>query len=177
MKRTLILAALALAACQPKPVVAAADTETAAIETTPEVEGALADPWSQAANDDGPSVSSLETPDMEAFTLQCAMADKIIIASAGVEEVNFSNLASPYTIVASGAPFDAQMLPEPGTTPRFKVSTPITPELLAAIRDAQTVRIMVNDGYAFAESAFDTRDVFETFVADCSGVTGIEAAP
>ena len=51
----------------------------------------------------------------------------------------------------------------------------MTAELLAAVRDSTTVRISVNDGYAFAESAIDTGQVFEKFAADCAALTGVAA--
>lgn len=178
MIRPLMIAALSvtLAACQPKPA-APVESETPATEAVPEVEAAAADRWSAASDDAGFSITSQESADTEPFTLTCSIAGKKLIAGAGVEEVHFSNMAYPYKVLFSGTPFDADLVPGLDSTPRFEVSAPITPDLLAALRDTQTARIVVNDGYAFAESAVDDRDIFETFVADCATATGIAPAP
>jgi len=135
------------------------------------------DGWTQTDNAAEVALSKQETPDMQPFRLVCAKAGPALTLTAGIKQVGIANMAPPYALVLSGSTFPATLVPGSDGGETFAVTAPLTPEMLAAMRDATTARISVNDGYAFAESAIDQGKVFETFAADCAALTGIAAKP
>jgi hypothetical protein len=175
----LALLGFTLAACQPKPVVTEAE-ETApaesAFETTPGAEGLLSG-WTSVADSTAATLTWQDTPESEPFKLTCTKTGNAMIAGAPVSQVALSNMAYPYALVFAAESFPADLVPGLDGTPFFEVSAPVTPQMLAALSGATTARISVNDSYAFAESGVDTADTFEQFVASCSALTGIAAAP
>jgi hypothetical protein len=171
MRRLLMAAAcLGLIACQPSKPAAPAD-ETA------QGAGAAATPiFSHAKTDTEATLSIQEAPDAPPFALKCAKAGPTLTFTAGQAQVGLSNMAAPYALSVSGATFPATLTPGSDGAALFSVAAPLTPDLLAAVRGAGTARIIVNDGYAFAESGFDAGQAFETFAADCAALTGVAAA-
>jgi hypothetical protein len=154
MRRAIILSAvLTLAACGPSQT----------------------DGWTQTNGAGEIALSKQETKDMEPFRLVCTRTGPTLTFTAGSKQVGMANMAAPYALVAGGATFEAALVPGSDAGASFSVSAPLTAELLAAVRDSTTVRISVNDGYAFAESAIDNGQVFEKFAADCAALTGVAA--
>jgi hypothetical protein len=133
------------------------------------------DGWTQTNTAVDITLSKQEAPDMQPFRLVCAKAGPALTLTAGIKQVSIANMAPPYALVLSGATFPAELVPGSDGGETFAVTAPLTPDVLAALRDATTARIFVNDGYAFAESAIDQGKVFEKFAADCAALTGIAA--
>ena len=154
MRRAIMVtAALILAACGPSQV----------------------DGWTQTSGAGEVALSKQETKEEEPFRLVCTKTGPTLTFTAGSKQVGMSNMAAPYALVAGGATFPAELVAGSDAGKSFSVTAPLTAELLAAVRDSTTVRISVNDGYAFAESAIDTGQVFEKFAADCGALTGVTA--
>ncbi len=179
--RLMLIAALSLtlAACQPKPVITDADETLAAepvIETTPGAEGLLSG-WTSVADANAATLIWQDAPDAEPVKLTCSKTGNAMIAGAPVSQVALSNMAFPYALVFSGESFPADLVPGLDDAPFFEVTAPITPQMLSALSGATTARISVNDSYAFVETGVDTADTFEQFVASCTALTGIAAAP
>jgi hypothetical protein len=179
----LALAAVLFAACQPAPATGPADPAAASAD-------AAADAAAEATGDDGAGfmptwlttetseqvmLTAQEFPNAPAFVLTCDKAGPTLTFNAGVDQVALGNMAAPYALVMSGATFPATLTPVKDGDLTFSVSAPLTPDALAAVRDAVTVRISVNDGYAFAESGVDPGDRFEGFAAACARLTGLAA--
>ena len=135
------------------------------------------DGWTQTNTTGEISLAKQESPDMEPFRLACTKAGAALTLSAGVKQVSLSNMVPPFAIVLSGSTFPAELVPGSDSGASFSVTAPLAGALLVALRDATTARISVNDGYAFAESAVDTSQVFEKFAADCAALTGVAAQP
>jgi hypothetical protein len=131
--------------------------------------------WTHEKSAEEVSLSIVETPDMAAFRLVCAKAGPALTLSAGVQQVGMANMAPPFAMTLSGAPFPATLVPGQDGGPTFAVTAPLTAEMLTAVRDGTTARISVNDGYAFAESGVDQGQEFEKFAADCTALTGVAA--
>ncbi|MFM9861988.1 MAG: hypothetical protein ACKVRO_00135 [Micropepsaceae bacterium] len=135
------------------------------------------DGWTQTNTAAGITLVKQESPDMQPFRLACAKAGPALTLTAGVKQVSLANIAPPFALVLSGATFEAALVPGSDGAETFSVTAPLTGEMLAALSGATTARISVNDGYAFAESAIDTGQVFEKFAADCATLTGVAAKP
>lgn len=133
------------------------------------------DGWTQTNTAADITLVKQESPDMQPFRLVCAKAGPSLTLTAGIKQVGIANMAAPYALVLSGTTFDATLVPGSDGAETFAVTAPLTGDMLAAVRDATTARISVNDGYAFAESAIDQGQVFEKFAADCAALTGIAA--
>jgi hypothetical protein len=133
------------------------------------------DGWTQTNTAADITLVKQESPDMQPFRLVCAKAGPSLTLTAGIKQVGIANMAAPYALVLSGTTFEATLVPGSDGAETFAVTAPLTGDMLAAVRDATTARISVNDGYAFAESAIDQGQVFEKFAADCAALTGIAA--
>lgn len=172
MRRLLIAAScLALIACQPaKPP---APPEDPAVSGADEAPATPTFAHTKSATDVALSIQ--EFPNTPAFDLKCAKAGPTITFTAAQAQVGMANMAAPFALVAAGATFPGTLAPGSDGAATFSVSAPLTPALLAAVRDATTARILVNDGYAFAESGVDPGKEFETFAAQCATMTGVVA--
>jgi hypothetical protein len=176
--RRFLLAASALgllAGCQPAaPTAADADAAADAMaEETGNDEVGFEPSWLHEAGVDLVNLVNQEAPNSPAFTLSCAKAGPTLTFSAPADQVGISNRAAPYALVASGATFPAEAVPGADGDLVFSVRAPLTAEMLAAVRDAVTVRILLNDGYAFAESGIDPGEAFEIFAGDCAALAGV----
>lgn len=170
MRRLLMTAAcLALIACQPAKPAAPADA-------TAQKTSVAAPIFVHAKTAAEATLSVQDLPDAPPFNLKCAKAGPTLTFTAAQAQVGMSNMAAPYALSASGASFPATLTPGSDDAALFSAAAPLTPDLLAAVRGAGTARIIVNDGYAFAESGFDAGQEFETFAADCAALTGVVAA-
>ena len=135
------------------------------------------DGWTQTNAAGEITLAKQETQDMEPFRLACTNAGTALTLTAGIKQVSLSNMVPPFAIVLSGSTFPAELVPGSDGAATFSVTTPLTGAVLAALRDATTARISVNDGYAFAESAIDQGQIFEKFATDCAALTGVAAQP
>ncbi|NOT39927.1 MAG: hypothetical protein HOP13_05490 [Alphaproteobacteria bacterium] len=135
------------------------------------------DGWTQTNTAAEITLAKQEAADMQPFRLVCAKAGPALTLTAGVTQVGMSNMAPPFALVLSGATFPATLVPGSDRAETFSATAPLSGDMLAAVRDATTVRISVNDGYAFAESAIDQGQVFEKFATDCATLTGVAAKP
>ncbi|MCE9524066.1 MAG: hypothetical protein K8S25_16740 [Alphaproteobacteria bacterium] len=115
--------------------------------------------------------------DAPAFAVACTKAGAALTFTASIAQVGIANIASPYSLVLSGATFPARAVRGAAEATTFSVTAPLSPEVLAALRDTTTARIFVNDSFAFAESDVDPGQVFEKFAADCAALTGVAARP
>lgn len=170
MRRLLMAAAcLALIACQPAkppaPVEEAAGADEAAATPT----------FAHTKSATDAALSIQEFPNAPPFDLKCAKAGPTMTFTAAQAQVGLSNMAFPYALVAAGATFPGELVHGSDGATTFSVSAPLTPALLGAVRDATTARILVNDGYAFAESGVDPGQEFETFATECATLTGVVA--
>jgi hypothetical protein len=179
MKHSLLITAavLTLAACQPKQELVPA-SEAAAPET--ETSEAARSPlvgWDSSASDISASLSWIDEPGTPPFQLVCTKENAMLSASAAIQQVGIGNIASPYALILAGQSFEATAIAGLRSDDIFAVQAPVTPELLKALRDSETARISVNEGYAFAESGMDDLAMFDGFVDSCAAITGITPAP
>lgn len=135
------------------------------------------DGWTRTNTADEVTLSKQEAEGMQPFRLACAKTGASLTLTAGIAQVGIANMAPPYVMGFAGTTFPATLVPGSDGAETFSVAAPVTGEMLAALRDATTARIVVNDGYAFAESAIDEGQVFEKFAADCAALTGVAATP
>ena len=165
-QRLALLACIGLVACQPS-APDAAETARDVSASTPA--------WALSADAAQVVLANQAASDGLAFALACVKAGPTLMLTADTRQVGVANLAPPFSVVLAGATFPATLGPEPEGGQTFSVTTPLTAEVLAAVRDGTSARIMVNEGYAFAESDIDSGDEFERFAADCAEFTGITA--
>lgn len=162
MRRILMMVVcLAVIACEQKTAPVAADPPG----------------WSQTNSAAEIALANQAAPGAPAFGFACTRAGSALTLTAGIGQVGIANMAPPFAMVLSGATFPATLVPGADSSPKFSVTAPLSPEMLAALRDSTTARISVNDGYAFAESDVDPGHVFEKFAADCATLTGVVARP
>ena len=135
------------------------------------------DGWTRTNTGTEVTLAKQEAEGMQPFRLACAKGGASLTLTAGVAQVGIANMAPPYVMGFAGTMFPATLVPGADGAETFSVTAPVTGEMLAALRDATTARIVVNDGYAFAESAVDEGQVFEKFVADCAALTGVGVKP
>lgn len=133
--------------------------------------------WTQTNGASEVVLSNKASADEPEFRLACTKAGPALTLTAAVAQVGIANMASPYALSLSGASFEATLVSGAADATMFSATAPLSPEVLAALRDATTARISVNDGYAFAESDVDPGQAFETFAADCAALTGVAAGP
>lgn len=138
-------------------------------------EAADAKGWTQGSTAGEVALDIREDASAPGFRLACAKAGSTLVLSAALSQVGMANMAPPFALVASGATFPATLVAGTDAGPMFSVTLPLTPDVLAAVRDATTARISVNEGYAFAESDVDAGKGFEKFAAACSTLTGVVA--
>jgi hypothetical protein len=170
--RRIVMAAtcLALIACQQE--------KPATPEAAPTESGAqtvVATVWTHAKTETEVAASIQDAPDTPPFRIVCAKAGPTLTFSAAQAQVGMANMAAPYALVVSGATFPGALTPGGDGGPTFSVAAPLTPDLLAAVSGAETARILVNDGYAFAESGAGSGGAFKQFAADCAALTGLAA--
>ncbi len=173
------MAFAALVACQPAPAAAPeAEAAGADVEVEAPVEAEpLAAAFVHASATGSASLAIQEQPEAETFGLECKAVGPSLTLTGATSQVALGNMVFPYSIVLSGASFEAELVPAEETALTFAVTTPLTPEVLSALSVATTARIFVNDGYAFVESGIDPAAEFERFAAACADLTGIKPAP
>lgn len=183
MNKTMIaLACLSLTGCQPadrKPETtpSAPASVTASPTVAQAIPGATASRpgWTHADKPSEVSLAIQDTPDAPPFTLTCFAKGPAVTLTAGVTQVGRANIKPPFAMVASGGSVPASLAIADAAATVFSVTAALTPDALGMIRDAVTIRILVSDGDAFAESAVDPGEEFETFAKACARLTGVVA--
>ena len=177
MRRLLIvLSCIGLIACQRDTTKEAVPAADAVAEQTGNDEAGFQPSWTHTKDAARVVLSDQEFPNAPPFALACAKTGPTLTVSADVNKVAMANMAPPFALVLLGANFPATLQPGADNAVTFSVTAPLTPAALAAVRDATTARISVNDQYAFVESRADPGQEFEKFAADCAALTGIVAA-
>jgi hypothetical protein len=177
MRLPIIALALALgaSACSPAKPPPAAPAEM----TQEEIDAASHDGPTGWLEADGPGETALvwrAGPNAIEFRLACEMAGKTLIAQAESVALTDKPLA-PNTAAAlliGAKSFAGVVSPDDGLM-TMSMKLPVTPDVLAALADAPSARIVVGD--AFVEAGPDGAAKLAAFGQSCAAITGVTPAP
>lgn len=161
-----LAAALSLAACQ------APATKTHGEETGADEPGSFT-PGLQIISAEN-EVTLLDNlgPNAPPFRLACKAGVTSMDISADQNQLAQADAkAGPGEFNASGQSFKGTVTLSDTGAPMVAMVQAITPDLLAAIQGATTVRLMI--GNSFAETSIDSGNTFEDFVTACAAMTGV----
>jgi hypothetical protein len=174
MRIVLIISALlALAACQPS---AGGDANNAEAEATGADEVGSFTPGLQVLSDENSvTLNDMNGPNKVAFSMGCKKGSKVLGLSADRDQFQKDINTIEGALVASGQSFanDDVFVDQDNTSVTMTVD--LTPDVLAAVRDATTVRLALAD--SFGESNVDAANVFEDFAAKCAALSGVTPKP
>ena len=166
-RAAVVVLALALAACGKAPEKPAAPVKSQEF---------FESGWSQSQTQTDATITYLDGANRTGFSLTCAQATKTLHVVAP----NPMDGATPATgehasLVLGSAPFES---PETQTTnagvPFLAIDTAVTPQLLIALGDAKTARLLYRDGSS--ETGVDEEGKLIAFAQQCAHLTGVEPA-
>lgn len=165
MHRLLLAGAivLSLGACQ----------RQASEAKSPVVEDVALTGWLDA---DGAGETGLvyrDSPDEPGFSMSCRQTDKSfhLEAPAPTEDAPIANETA--TLILGDEAFITPVATGEGDM--LVVETPAVPQLLRAIADAKSARLVFRDG--FVETGVDTEGKMLAFSKNCETLTGVSAGP
>lgn len=158
------LACALVAACTP-PATDGVNTETMSAEEIDEASHEGPTGWLPSVDAAAPALSWRAGPNAVGFSLACtADALRVSAESVGTTAAPLAD-ATPATLLIGAAPFTGSVSDDPGLL-TMSMQIPLSPAVIAALKDADSARIVVGD--AFVETGADGRTALAAFADVCA---------